>query len=172
MAQLPMPDLPEGDLRDLIAELHSLHARAGWPSVREMARGQSFSYNVVHELFTQPRNDPPSLPVLLAVVSALANMDIRSDSERVLDKFDKLWQAVRANRFVEARSRLTSRERTVMTLLGKGASNHAIAQELTMSIGTAAAYIRRVYEKLGVSSKNELLAAISAFEASADDPLR
>jgi hypothetical protein len=37
MAVIERPDLPPGARRDLNQELHTLHRRAGLPSVRELA---------------------------------------------------------------------------------------------------------------------------------------
>ncbi len=90
MAKLPFPDVPSGPLRELLEELHKLHARAGWPSVRQLAAGQNFSHTAVHELFTKPTGDR-KLPVLLNVVEKLASLAPRVDSEATLDKFDQLW---------------------------------------------------------------------------------
>ena len=92
MARLPFPDVPPGPLRVLIKELHRLHGRAGWPSVRDLASGERFSHTAVHELFTKSAGSP-KLPVLLAVVDKLAKLAPRVDSEEVLDQFDAMWQA-------------------------------------------------------------------------------
>ena len=37
MAALTMPEMDDGPLRDLLVELHRLHARAGLPSTRKIA---------------------------------------------------------------------------------------------------------------------------------------
>jgi hypothetical protein len=70
--QLPMPDMPPGKLRDLIKELHDLHRLAGWPSLREMAQGQAFSYATVSDLFSKPKKHAPRPRTLLAAVEFLA----------------------------------------------------------------------------------------------------
>ncbi|WP_199509684.1 helix-turn-helix transcriptional regulator [Nucisporomicrobium flavum] len=162
MAELPMPDIPDGNLRDLIAELHSLHARAGWPSVRDMAKGQPFSYHVVHELFTTCRTERPSLPVLLSVVATLAARDPRSDPDRVLDKFDRLWQAAKNVEQEIDQKRpadlLTFRERQILELLMLGASTQQIATQLMMGIRTTETCVGRIYRKFEVHSRDELLA--------------
>jgi hypothetical protein len=88
-----MPSLPPGNLYVLVKELHDLHARAGWPSTREMAKGQEFSHATVHALFTKTAGEAPSLPVLLAVVEVLSRMSGRGSVESTLDKFDRLWRA-------------------------------------------------------------------------------
>jgi hypothetical protein len=91
MAKLPFPDAQPGALRDLLEELHDLHARAGWPSTRDMAKGQRFSHTAVRELFTKAIG-VPKLPILFAVVEVLAAAAPRTDVERALDKFDVLWR--------------------------------------------------------------------------------
>jgi hypothetical protein len=93
MAKLPAPNLPPGNLYVLIKELHDLHARAGWPSTREIAKGQRFSHATVHALFTKTVVGAPRLPVLLDIVEVLAKMSGRGNVENTLDKFDRLWRA-------------------------------------------------------------------------------
>jgi hypothetical protein len=90
VARLPFPDVQPGPLRELLNELHRLHARAGWPSVRELARGQNFSHTAVHELFTKPTGDR-KWTVLSKVVEKLARLAPRMDQEATLKKFDQLW---------------------------------------------------------------------------------
>lgn len=93
MGKLRRPELPPGALDELVRELHALHVRAGRPSTREMARGQTFSYTTVHDLFTRTITEPPRLPVLHAVVERLASIAPRSNVDEILDKFDELWRA-------------------------------------------------------------------------------
>lgn len=93
MPPLRMPDAPEGPLRDLQRELHELHARAGWPSTRELAKHLGRTHTAVHELFTKA--SVPRLPDLLDVVGCLAELDRRASRRpgEVLDRFDALWSA-------------------------------------------------------------------------------
>ena len=93
MPPLPMPDIPPGNLRKLVQELHLLHRRAGWPSLREMAKGQTFSYASVHDLFTKTISRPPRLEVLRAVAQYLASKTRNADEEQALDQFEALWSA-------------------------------------------------------------------------------
>jgi len=53
---------------------------------------------------------------------------------------------------------LTPREGEVMELLQSGKSNAEIAQELNVSIETVRSHARRIYRKLGVKTRRELLA--------------
>ncbi|MGB3715979.1 MAG: tetratricopeptide repeat protein [Candidatus Promineifilaceae bacterium] len=59
---------------------------------------------------------------------------------------------------------LTSRELDVMRLIGQGLSNPAIAERLTISVGTVKAHTHRIYGKLGVTNRVE--AVIKAQELS------
>jgi two-component system, NarL family, nitrate/nitrite response regulator NarL len=56
---------------------------------------------------------------------------------------------------------LSDRERDVSRLVAQGLRNRAIADELGLSEGTIKVYLNRIYEKLGISSRTELLLAMS-----------
>ena len=63
MSALPRPDLPPGPLRDLVADLHDLHHRDGWRSLRTLARATGVSHTTVSKAFSSgslPRNADPS----------------------------------------------------------------------------------------------------------------
>ncbi|NUS40769.1 MAG: AAA family ATPase, partial [Terrabacter sp.] len=47
MGALPIPDLPPGAHQDLVTALHDLHHRAGWPSLRSLARQSGVSHTTV-----------------------------------------------------------------------------------------------------------------------------
>jgi DNA-binding NarL/FixJ family response regulator len=52
---------------------------------------------------------------------------------------------------------LTERENEVLNLLSKGKSYASIAEELFLSINTIKTHVKNIYEKLQVSSKEELI---------------
>ena len=58
MGELPRPDVPPGPRRDLVAALHDLHHRAGWPSLRTLAREAGCSHTTVSNVFSSPRLPP------------------------------------------------------------------------------------------------------------------
>jgi ATP/maltotriose-dependent transcriptional regulator MalT len=55
--------------------------------------------------------------------------------------------------------RLTRREREVLALLADGASNHDIAEALSLAHRTAETHVRRLCHKLGVESRTAAVAA-------------
>jgi len=57
-----------------------------------------------------------------------------------------------------ARSPLTPREREVVALLVEGASTRTIASRTGLTVATVHTYLKRIYPKLGVHSRVELVA--------------
>ena len=91
MTGLPRPDLPPGPHRDLVDALHGLHHRAGWPSLRVLAREAGCSHTTVSAVFSSPRL--PSWGLLELLVEAM-------DGD--VEEFRGLWLAAGAP---ESRSR-------------------------------------------------------------------
>src|SRR5882672_4102576 len=79
---LPRRTLPDGPVRTLFDQLHELHHRAGWPSLREMATEVGCSHTTISVAFTGPR--PPRWGLLELIVETLGG-----DTER----FHDLWLA-------------------------------------------------------------------------------
>ena len=50
---------------------------------------------------------------------------------------------------------LTERELDVVRLLASGASNQAIAEQLSLSVHTVRFHLQNVYEKLGVQTRTQ-----------------
>lgn len=69
-----------------------------------------------------------------------------------------------ARRALAAKHGLSARETDVFLLLAQGRSRRFICEELFIADGTASTYISRVYEKLGVHSKQELLSLVLEHE--------
>jgi DNA-binding NarL/FixJ family response regulator len=65
---------------------------------------------------------------------------------------------------------VTEREREVLTLVGRGLSNHEIATELFISLATAKAHVGRLLAKLGARDRVQLV--ITAYELGLVTPPR
>ena len=124
-----------------------------------------------------PYPEPPALPTL-ALVSAgeanLAGLIKQQYSGYVKSADDKatLKQALKAVRRGEIwadrkvlastiRSftvpTLTVRERETLSLLSKGLSNRAIAEQLNITEGTVKMHVSHLFDKLGTRSRSELI---------------
>ena len=77
--------------------------------------------------------------------SALVNGDVR-----VSDKSDRLMQ-------VREQYGLTKRETEVLSFLAEGRSSSYIAGELYLSDNTVRSYVKNIYQKLDVHSKQDLI---------------
>ena len=85
MGGLPRPEIPPGSQRDLVDALHDLHHRAGWPSLRVLAREAGCSHTTVSTVFSAPRL--PTWGVLEVLVEAM-------DGD--VAEFRRLWLAASA----------------------------------------------------------------------------
>lgn len=70
------------------------------------------------------------------------------------------------------RSPLTRREKEVVALLVSGASTRAIAEQTTLTVATVHTYLKRIYSKLGVHSRVELIARMAGTTGSVPPPPR
>jgi tetratricopeptide (TPR) repeat protein len=82
LGALPRPDLPAGPARVLFDRLHELHHRAGWPSLREMAKEVGCSHTTISAAFSEPR--VPRWGLLELIVEALGGEPA---------EFHQLWLA-------------------------------------------------------------------------------
>jgi DNA-binding CsgD family transcriptional regulator len=60
----------------------------------------------------------------------------------------------------EARDQLTAQELQIAQLAAKGLSNREIAQKLFVSPRTVGTHLYRIYPKLGISARGELVLAL------------
>jgi DNA-binding CsgD family transcriptional regulator len=63
-------------------------------------------------------------------------------------------------------SPLTQREKQVVSLLVAGASTRTIAEKSNLTVATVHTYLKRIYSKLGVHSRVELVARMAGTESS------
>ncbi|MGW6569261.1 hypothetical protein [Streptomyces sp. NPDC054975] len=92
MAKLTTPALAPGPRKELSDHLHALHRRAGWPSVRELAKalGQGVaSSSRIHDAFTKPRL--PDWGLVQLVVAELASRVPDATPAAEVKTFHGLW---------------------------------------------------------------------------------
>ena len=96
---------------------------------------------------------------LVLHASVLAGRDDGPDGGNVAIVIEAAKSAEVAPVIIEAYS-LTSRERDVLAAIARGGSTADIAAELFLSPHTVRDYVKTVFEKVGVSSRNELVAKL------------
>ncbi|MBN1653887.1 MAG: response regulator transcription factor [Deltaproteobacteria bacterium] len=70
------------------------------------------------------------------------------------------------------REPLTRREKQVVTLLISGCSTRAIAEQTGLTVATVHTYLKRIYAKLGVHSRVELIARMAGTDSNIPPPPR
>lgn len=94
--------------------------------------------------------------VFLVVVAVVATVGVRSgDAGANSHDFKRLGEE--RCRVIGEQAGLSPRENEILVLLAQGRSAPFIAEELFVSTNTVKTHIRRIYTKMGVHSKEELL---------------
>jgi DNA-binding CsgD family transcriptional regulator len=106
-----------------------------------------------------PRSSQVTLPSLIGWITLHASLPDGPRTGRVAVVLERATGVQSATLRLEV-SGVTSREREVATLLARGLSNAEIAQALVLSPHTVQDHIKSLYEKLGVSSRQELVARV------------
>jgi DNA-binding NarL/FixJ family response regulator len=121
----------------------------------------------------KPKRGVPGEPVTVAVASSgvtvalsaaapvaeiVVGLRLAADGEHVLVSLSS--RAARAGAAAAGAAdigSLTRREREVLRLLSEGWTNPEIARELCITVGTTRVHVKRIYRKLDVSFRWELL---------------
>jgi DNA-binding CsgD family transcriptional regulator len=105
-------------------------------------------------------------PILTVAYLALANFDFgkgeqpNPETTGLVTSDDDLYE--RRLLTVGERCRLSPREFEILPLLAQGHSAHYVAETLCISFNTVKTHTRRVYEKLGVHTRDELITFINS----------
>jgi DNA-binding NarL/FixJ family response regulator len=109
-----------------------------------------------------------SLQVLAKCIGCVARGEIWANSEQLGYAVDALSATAARKHFSQDELQILSkREHEVVAALVEGLSNREIAERLNLSRHTVKNHIFRVFEKLGVSSRFELMATLGRRKASA-----
>jgi DNA-binding CsgD family transcriptional regulator len=98
-----------------------------------------------------------------------------AEARQIAEATDAAWLAERARRELALaggrrrraaadRDQLTAAERRVAELAAEGLANGEIARQLVLSVNTIESHLRRIYAKLSISSRRELMRLDGVFE--------
>jgi two-component system, NarL family, nitrate/nitrite response regulator NarL len=103
-----------------------------------------------------------SLKELAACIARVSRGEIWARSEHMTFAIEALANAPASNDVdSEALLTLSKREREVVDALAEGLSNREIGERMDLSRHTVKNYVCRIFEKLGVSTRFELMVALS-----------
>ena len=109
----------------------------------------------------QQRQDSAARAPLRAAREAFDALGVIPWSERARQQLRATGETSRP-RTPEARDQLTPQELQIVQMAAEGLSNRAIGQKLYLSHRTVSSHLYRVFPKLGITSRTELRAALSA----------
>lgn len=100
-----------------------------------------------------------SLEQAVAILDADADRDRRSEAQVLLRQYRTLLDGpvILSSHELSRASRLTPREREIVELAQSGQSNREIARTLSLSARTVEGHLYKIFAKLGVSSRADLL---------------
>ena len=109
-------------------------------------------------------HDVLTLAAAVLIILVVVAQTIVLSEPLVLELLDQSTRNADVDQNIEARCeelaglyRLSEREREVMALLAQGMSYGHIEKELFISLNTVKSHASRIYRKLGVSSRQELI---------------
>ena len=114
---------------------------------------------------TPPTADPERLDALLQEVSELVQGGRYDADERegvLLDVTLGRVRCVIVEQEPPLRVTLSPRERQIALMVAHGRTNQAIATSLEISVWTVSTHLRRIFAKLAVSSRAEMVARLLA----------
>jgi DNA-binding CsgD family transcriptional regulator len=142
-------DAAEGLYREAIERLQRTRLRV------DLARAQL----VYGEWLRRERRRLDAREHLRTALEMFRGMDMEGFAGRAERELSTTGERAR-KRTVETREELTAQEAQVARLARDGLSNSAIGERLFISQHTVAYHLRKVFSKLGISSRNQLGAAL------------
>ena len=155
-AMLSDGDTADRLYREAVERLGRTHVRA------ELAR----AHLLYGEWLRRERRRVDAREQLRTAHEMLAAMGIDGFAERARRELLATGETVR-KRTVETRDDLTPQEEQIATLAAEGRTNPEIGGQLFLSPRTVEWHLRKVFTKLGISSRKELLGALPSAERAA-----
>ena len=146
---------------EAVATLHRLHL--SYPEIASLLLVESCNRELVVSAFRSGARGifsihDANLRLLCKCILRVARGQIWANTEQLNYLLD-LISEVPSLRVLNARGNdlLTPREEQVVALVAEGLSNRGVARELSLSEHTVKKYLFRIFEKLGVSTRVELV---------------
>lgn len=114
-----------------------------------------------------PRLEVPNVVDILDGVLAAARRGTFESNAQAGVLLDAVVDGVRCILVLQhaaERMALTPREKQIAVMVANGHTNHAIASALEISVWTVSTHLRRVFAKLAVTSRAEMVAILAQWE--------
>jgi DNA-binding CsgD family transcriptional regulator len=105
----------------------------------------------------------------LAVLKAARDRFDRLGARPYVECCDRELIGAGANSGHRQRPTLTRHEVAVVRLVTQGLTNHAVAEQLVVSLNTVEYHLKNIYRKLGVASRTQLVAHLAKEELDVDE---
>src|SRR5581483_5372297 len=152
---------PSADLAVALAALRRFHH--SYPQIAKILLVESCSRNLVIDAFRAGARGlftitDSNLRVLCRCITRVAAGQIWANTEQLNYVLDLLTEVPSLRVIYSAGvPLLTPREEQVVALVAEGLSNRQVAEELNLSEHTIKKYLFRIFEKLGISTRVELV---------------
>jgi len=152
---------PTADFANQMAAMRRVHH--SYPEIAKVLLVESYDRKIVVSAFRSGARgifciSDAHFPLLCRCIERVARGQVWANSEQMTFLLD-LISEVPSLRVLNSQGRqlLTPREEQVVALVTEGLSNRAVASELDLSEHTIKKYLFRIFDKLGVSSRVELV---------------
>jgi DNA-binding NarL/FixJ family response regulator len=149
------------EVSEALSTLHRFHL--SHPDIPKVLLVDSYDCDLVMTAFKSGARrifsaTDANLRLLCKCILRVADGQIWANSEQ-LNYLVDMVSAVPSLRVINSTDRplLTPREEQVVALVAEGLGNRQIARELNLSVHTVKKYLFRIFEKLGVSTRVELV---------------
>jgi DNA-binding NarL/FixJ family response regulator len=167
LMDIRMPELDGLEAtRQIVADPRTAHTRVMILTTFDLDEYVFSALRVGASGFLLKDTEPAQLLDAIRVVAAGEALLAPNITRRLIAEFVRRPEAARTD--APELTDLTTREREVLALVGRGLSNHEIADELVISPATAKTHVSRVMSKLDARDRAQLV--VLAYESGLVEP--
>jgi DNA-binding NarL/FixJ family response regulator len=167
LMDIRMPELDGLEAtRQIVADPRTAHTRVMILTTFDLDEYVFAALRVGASGFLLKDTEPAQLLDAIRVVAAGEALLAPNITRRLIAEFVRRPEAARTD--APELTDLTTREREVLALVGRGLSNHEIADELVISPATAKTHVSRVMSKLDARDRAQLV--VLAYESGLVEP--